>query len=183
MSQAGIATSSSGPLPPEVPLQFTTEINGPAIPAANNLNVFGSTFEDNYQNGIVTSGSTDTLIIGLTNRIVGTVTTTGAVTSPIITYNTYVGGPGTYAIECRIAAFNTTSTLGAGYSLFGTVRYDGVNANLVGTPDKIINEEGAMVSANVTMTVSGANTLINGLGYVGQTINWSAVALYTYVGA
>jgi hypothetical protein len=52
----------------------------------------------------------------------------------------------------------------------------------VGTPDKITNEEGAMSSANVTMTVSGANVLINGEGYAAQTINWSAVGLYTFVG-
>jgi hypothetical protein len=90
---------------------------------------------------------------------------------------------GTYAIECRIAALNTTGSLGAGYSLFGTARYDGTNANLAGTPDKIINEEGSMTAANITMTVAGNTVLINAVGYAAQTINWSAVGLYTFVGA
>ncbi len=40
-----------------------------------------------------------------------------------------------------------------------------------------------MSSANISMTVSGGNILINGIGYAAQTINWSAVGLYTYVGA
>lgn len=182
MSQAG-SNSGGGPLPPEVPLQFSTDVNGPAIPVANNLNVFGQSFEDNNQNGVFTDGVLDTLFVALSNRIVGSTTTVGASTSPIITFSSFFPGIGTYAIECRIAAFNTTASLGAGYSLFGTVRWDGANANLCGTPDKIINEEGAMVAANISMTVSGGSLLINGVGYAAQTINWSAVGLYTYVGA
>ncbi len=66
--------------------------------------------------------------------------------------------------------------------MFGTARFDGVNSNLCGTPDKIVNEEGGMSAANVTMTVSGANILINGVGYAAQEINWSLVGLYTFIG-
>jgi hypothetical protein len=186
MSQAGQNSGNVGPTPPVIATQYTTDINGPAIPSANNLNVFGQTFEDNVQNGIFTDGLGDTLYVGLSNRIVGSTSTVGSVTSPIITFSSFFPGIGTYTIECRIAAYNSTSVLGAGYSLFGTVRFDGVNANLCGTPDKINNEEGSMSipgNANVTMTVSGGSVLINGIGYAGQTINWSAVALYTYVGA
>ena len=136
----------------------------------------------NDSNGIQTDGSSgsNTLTVQLTNRFHGTVTTVGLTTSPIITFTPTVIG--TYAIEVRLSAYNTTSSLGAGYSLFGSIRFDGVNSNLCGTPDKIVNEEGAMSSANSTMTVSGANVLINGVGYAAQTINWSAVGLYTFVG-
>jgi hypothetical protein len=188
MSQAGSNSGGGGPTPPAVPTQFTTDINGPAIPVANNLNVYGQTYEDNIQNGLFTNGVGDTLYIGLSNRIVGSVTTVGATTSPIVTFNSFFAGVGTYTMEFRIAAYNTTATEGAGYSVFGTVRYDGVNSNLCGTPDKIVNEEGTMANpspngANVTMTVSGADVLINGVGYTGQNINWVAVGLYTYVGA
>ncbi len=176
---------TSGSLPPVVPTQFNTQ-NGNAAPVGNILIVNGFDSTEDNSNGIITkggvvgTGTANEIDIVVTNRIQGTTSTAGATTSPIITFTPTVIG--TYAIECRIAAYNTTASLGAGYSLFGTVRFDGANSNLCGTPDKIVNEEGLMSSANITMTVSGANILINGAGYALQAINWSAVGLYTFVG-
>jgi hypothetical protein len=176
---------TSGPVPPAVATSYVTDVNSPAIPAANILDVFGNDTTANNVNGIQTDGSSgsNVLTIQLTNRLQGTVTTSGAVTSPIITFTPTVIG--TYAIEFRVAAYNTTPVggLGAGYSVFGSARYDGVASNLCGTADRIVNEEGAMSSANVTFTISGASILLNAVGYAAQTINWSAVGLYTFVGA
>ncbi len=185
MSQAGIISTTSGPVPPTVPTSFVTQ-NGTAVPALNILLVNGNDSTENNANGIITkggvvgTGTSNELDVIITNRAQGTVTTVGLTTSAIITFTPTVIG--TYALEARIGAYNTTATLGAGYSVFGTIRFDGVNSNLCGTLDRITNEEGAMSSANVTMTVSGANVLINGVGYAAQTINWSAVSLYTFVG-
>jgi hypothetical protein len=170
---------------PSIPTSFVTQ-NGTAVPAANILLVNGNDSTENNANGVITkggvagTGTANEVDVIITNRLQGSVTMAGAVTSPIITFTPTVIG--TYAIEARVAAYNTTGSIGAGYSVFGTARFDGVNCNLVGTPDKIVNEEGAMSAANVTMTVSGANILINGVGYAAQTINWSAVGLYTFVG-
>ena len=186
MSQAGIINTSTGPVPPAVATSYVTQ-NGTAVPAANILIVNGFDSTENNNNGIITkggvagTGTANEVDIVITNRIQSNATTSGSVTSPIITFTPTTLG--TYAIECRIAAYNSTSSFGDGYSVFGTARFDGVNSNLCATPDKITNEEGAMSSANVTMTVSGANILINAVGYAAQTINWSAVALYTFVGA
>jgi len=55
MSQFFVNSSSGGTVPPTVPTQFTTD-NGVAVPAANNLNVFGGT-------GATTSGSGSTITI------------------------------------------------------------------------------------------------------------------------
>lgn len=182
MSQAGIISTTTGPVPPTVPTSFPTDVNSPAIPAANVLNVFGGDTTANNDNGIRTDGSSggNTLTIQLTNRVQGSANTVGAVTTPIITFTPTVIG--TYAFEVRIAAYNETASLGAGYALFATARFDGVNSNLCGTADKVVNEEGAMSSANVTFTVSGAGILVNGVGYAAQDINWSAVGLYTFIG-
>lgn len=59
MSQAGTNNTSSGPFPPTIPTQFTTD-SGIAIPAANNINVFGGT-------GATTSGSGSTITITVKN--------------------------------------------------------------------------------------------------------------------
>ena len=186
MSQAGIINTSNGPSPPSVPTSFSTQ-NGTAVPAANILIVNGFDSPENNANGIITkggvvgTGTANEVDVVITNRVQGTVTTVGLVTSPIITFTPTVIGA--YTVECRISAYNTTSLLGAGYSLFGTARFDGVNSNLCGTVDRIVNEEGAMSSANATFTVSGADIVISGVGYAAQTINFSAVGLYTFVGA
>jgi len=182
---------TSGVIPPVVPEVFITQ-NGNAVPSANILLVKGYDSSENNANGITTkggaasgdppgTGASNEMDIYLTNRLQGSVTTVGAVTSPIITFTPTLVG--TYAIEVRISAFNTTAILGAGYSLFGTARFNGATSTLCGTVDKIVNEEGAMSAANTTMTISGADILFNGVGYAAQTINWSAVGLYTYVGA
>ncbi len=59
MSQAGQINSAAGPVPPSVPTQFTTD-SGIAVPAANNLNVFGGI-------GATTSGSGSTITITVKN--------------------------------------------------------------------------------------------------------------------
>ncbi len=182
MSQAGIINVAGGG-GGGAPVQTLTGNSGGAVPpTANNINILGDDSTVNNANGITVIGTpgTSTLTVTTTNRLQGTTSTASAVTSPIISFTPTVIG--TYAIECRIAAYNTTASLGAGYSIFGTARFDGVNSNLCGTPDKITNEEGTMSSANVTMTVSAGAILINGVGYAAQNINWSAVGLYTFVG-
>lgn len=182
MSQAGILNVAGGG-GGGAPIQtLTGDSGGPVPPTANNINILADDSTINNANGITVIGSpgTSTLTVTTTNRLQGTVTTVGLQTLPMITFTPTVIG--TYAIECRVAAYNTTSSLGAGYSIFGTARFDGANSNLCGTADKIVNEEGTMSDANVTFTVSGANILINAVGYAAQTINWSAVGLYTFVG-
>lgn len=176
---------SSVPPPPTVPTSFVTQ-DGTAVPLANILIVNGFDSSENNDNGIITkggvvgTGTSNEVDVVITNRLQGTNQSIGLSTVPLITFTPIVIG--TYAIECRISAYNTTSSLGAGYSLFGSARFDGVNSNLCGTADRIVNEEGTMSSANATFTVSGANIVVNGVGYAAQTINWSAVGLYTFVG-
>lgn len=59
MSQIHVPLTSSGPIPPNIPTQFTTD-SGIAVPAANNINVFGGV-------GATTSGSGSTITITVQN--------------------------------------------------------------------------------------------------------------------
>jgi len=178
-------SSSGGPLPPSVATSYETQ-NGTAVPEANVLIVNAIDSLENNNNGIVTkggvtgTGTANEVDVVITNRLQNAVTTTNATPTPIVTFTPTVVG--VYAIEMRVSAYNTTSSLGAGYSLFGTARFDGTDSHLCGTVDKIINEEGAMSSANITMTISGSDILFNAIGYATENINWLAVGLYTFVG-
>lgn len=181
MSQI-IKNLASGPVPPTVATSYVTDVNSPAIPLANVLNVLGNDTTENNANGVRTDGSSgsNTLTVQLTNRLQGSGTTVGAGTADVITFTPTVIG--TYALEYRTAAYNTTSLLGAGYSFFGAVRFDGVNTVLCDATDEINNEEGAMIAVDLGVVISGANVILRATGYAAQTINWSSVGLYTFIG-
>lgn len=177
---------TSGPVPPQVPTSFQTD-NGTAVPLANVLIIHADDSRENNTNGIIAkggivgTGTQNEVDVIITNRLQGTGTTVNAGTSDIITFTPTVVG--TYAMEIRVAAYNTTSLLGAGYSLFGAIRFDGVNSNICDPFDPLDNEEGTMINTGLDILVSGANVILRSTGYAAQTINWSAVALYTFVGA
>ena len=182
MSQAGIINIAGGGGGGS-PIQTLTGDSGGAVPpTANNIFVLGGSSSVNNNNGITTVGNagTSTETFTLTNRLQGSGTTVGTGTSDIITFIPTVVG--TYSIEFRVAAYNTTSLLGAGYSLFGAVRFDGINSNLCDLFDPIDNEEGTMSNTNLDVVVSGASIILRAGGYALQTINWSAVGLYTFIG-
>jgi len=168
MSQFFIATTS-GNLPPTVPTSFV-EDTGSATPAANVLNVLGGS-------GIRTSGSGNTVTIAIQNGSTANATTVGAVTADIITIPLAATNQ-TYTFDIRISGIETTTPAGVGYNIFGTVRTNGVAASVVGTPDKIVNEDVALIAADANLIVSGNSAIIRLTGVAGVTINWGAFAVY-----
>ncbi len=178
MSQAGIISTTAGPVPPTVPTSFVTDV-GTAVPAANILNVVtpgGGT------QGIITSGSGNTITITLNETtLTGTVTTVGAVTGDVITFA--LGAvPGVYTFDCKIAGFATAGgPLGAGYTIVGSVRTTGAAAVLIPSQAVDAFEEGALVAGSGTLVVSGNNAIFRVLGTAGTTINWKAAAEYIFI--
>lgn len=191
MSQIFKVTAGGGGIPPSVPQTFITQ-DGNAVPSANQLQINAyDSVEDNL-NGITTkggvaagdppgTGASNELDIYLTNRLQGTGTTVGVTTVDIITFTPPVIG--TYSIGFDVAAFNTTSSLGSGYRLFGAVRFDGVNSTLCDAFEAIDEEEGTMSNVGLDVVVSGADVILQATGYAAQTINWASVGLYVFVGA
>lgn len=171
----------SGPVPPTVPTSFVTDVNSPAIPAANVLNEIGGSTSINNNNGIQTDGSSggNTLTVQLTNRITGAVTTTDATPTALVSFS--LGAtPAVFTFDVQIACFNVTDVNGDGYFISGSTRTDGATATLCGNPDKIENEE-VMDTANADMIVSGNNMVIQAIGIAGKTHRWRAVITYVQV--
>jgi len=192
MSNAWLRTNS-GNLPPDVPTTFTTDVRdnsltspGTAKPDSNNLEILGRDTTQNNDNGIRTDADPNDgkfLYVELTNRLHGSAQTVGVGTADIITFTPQVIG--TYSMEFRVAAYNTTPSdgLGAGYSIFGAIRFDGTDSNICDPFDSIDNEEGTMSSTGIDVFVPGGpSVILRATGYALQTINWSAVGIYTFVG-
>ena len=176
MSQIQFAVNGGGPA---VPTQFTTD-SGVAVPAANNLNVLANDTTANDADGITTTGSGSTVTVLLTNRLQGTGSTVGAVTADLITFSLGATA-GVFTFEVNVSGFESTTPAGCGYSIFGTARTNGGGApvaTLIGTPDKIVNEDAALTTSDCNMIVSGNNVIIRATGTAALTTNWNAVGYY-----
>lgn len=177
-------SSASGPAPPTVPTQFTTDDGSKAIPAANNLNVLSTETTDDNINGIQTRAvapNSDNLYIELTNRISGFTGTNDGAVHPIITFP--LGAtPGTYKFDGNIEAYNTTSISGACYGFQIGIRTDGATGTIIGVTFDDDFEEAAMSAADFNATASGNNLLVTVTGIVGQNIDWRALVTYRFVG-
>lgn len=177
MSQAGVNNTSISP--PAVPLQFTTDVNSPAIAVANNLNILGDETSDYNISGIQTDGGSgsDTVTVQLTNRISGGGSTTDGSTFDAVTF-TLPASEGVYVFEILVAAYDQTTPSGGGWSLFGAVFTDGVTATLCDTVDKVVNAQVALNDADATLSTSGNDVIVQVTGVVGLDITWSAYGTY-----
>lgn len=179
---------TSGSLPPSVPTEFDTQL-GNAVPAANILIVNGFDSTENNVNGIITkggvvgTGTANEVDVIITNRLQGTVTTANATPTTVISFP--LGAtPGLYTFDVQIAGYDTTDAEGVGYFISGSVRTTGAAAVVIGTPDKVVNEEASPVDltpCDANLTVSANNALIQVTGIAAKNIDWNCVATYVFV--
>ena len=182
MSQAGIISTTSGPVPPTVATTYVTDVNSPAIPAANILDVFGGDTSSNNDNGIQTDGSSgsNVLTVQLTNRQTGSVTTADATLTTIITFP--LGAtPGTFYIYGNIQAFSAAGPSSGSYSFSGGYRTDGATATEVGTEFHDQFEDLALITSDIFLNTSGNNVLVQVQGVAATSINWSSLIEYRRV--
>ncbi|MGA8762155.1 MAG: hypothetical protein WB562_04620 [Candidatus Sulfotelmatobacter sp.] len=178
MSQFFVASSGGGGiLPPDVPLNFITDLVdltiptaptglGSVVPQANTLRVFGGA-------GIITyeTGHAGDLFITFI-RVKGT--TIGA-TTLTATFNTAGNDNATFTFQVLVAGFGDD---GSGVGSYGSLVCKNVAgiASIVGQNsdniDLIIKNDTSLNGVNVTVTTSGALVQINCIGIVGRTIDW-----------
>ena len=171
---------NSGDLPPVVATSYVTD-SGTAVPIANVLNVLTSETNINNDNGIQSTGSGNTVTIRLTNRITGTLTTTDA--TPTTLLSVPLGAiPGVYIVQGDITAYNLTDVEGASYTYVGAATTNGVTATEIAIENKDLFEQLSMVATDFSIGVTGNSAFIEVTGLVGKTIHWSALFTYRFVG-
>lgn len=183
MSQAGsFVQNGAGPIPPDVPTTFVTDVNSPAFPALNILNVPGGDVITNNDNGIQTDGSSggNTLTVQLTNRQTGTVTTANAVLTTIQTF-ALGATPATFYIYGNVQAFEGVTPSGGAFSFSGGYRTDGAAAVELGTEFHDDFKSAALLTADVFLNVSANNVLVQVQGVAGLTIDWNSLLEYRSV--
>ncbi len=184
MSQFFVETSALSPvIPPTVPTSFPTDINSPAIPAANTLNVFGGSVSTNNLLGIQTDGGSgsSTLTIELTNRIQGFISTPDATPATIVNFP--LGAtPGVYLFEGNIQAFDTTDNAGFSGDFKSCIRTTGAAGVIIGTDLFDEFSEAATAALTFTITSPANNLLIQVTGKAATAIDWRAFVTYRFVG-
>ena len=181
MSQI-IKDLTAGPVPPAVATSYVTDVNSPAIPAANVLNVIGGSSVVNTTSGLRTDGSSgsNTLTIQATNLQNDSVTTTDAPPTILSTFTMpIVAAIQNY--EYKISAFNATDVLGAVYLIIAGARTTGAAATSLNTADITTIEEGAMSGCLVAFGTSGNTVTVTVTGIAAKTIRWSSQLKYTQV--
>lgn len=181
MSQAGIINTSSGPVPPTVATSYVTDVNSPAVPALNILNVFGSDTTANDDDGIRTDGSSgsNTLTVQLTNRIRVTATTSdgGGQTQTVTIFTPTVSTAITFVVS--VTGYDATNNEVAGGELVGIARRSGGGVTVVvGTNDTFDESDAGLTASDWDIVTDGTLIQAQFIGVAGRSIAWSAVFIY-----
>ena len=177
-------TAASTPLPPEVATQYTTQINGPAIPIANNLNVFGTSVRDNDVRGIFSNGSLDSILIALTNRISETIQTVGNTTQNLVVFDPAITifSESGMLFNFEVVAYDSATPASLGYSIGGAARWNGTVSTIVGTPQADEYEDVVLSTADWDLVAVGNDVVLKVTGVTGLTFDWSVTGYYTSMG-
>lgn len=183
MSQIHVPSTSSNPA---IPTSFQTQ-NGTAVPAANILIVDGFDSTENNNNGIITkgglvgTGTANEVDVVITNRLQGSGSTVGAVTTTIATMDLGATA-GNYAWEFYVSGYESTGPSGTAYNIMSCIRTTGAAGTLVGVSDESFVEDAALAASDVQITVTGNSVNVTCVGIALLTINWNVVATYVFQG-
>jgi hypothetical protein len=167
-----------------VPTSFVTDVNSPAIPAANVLNVPGADTIVNNANGIQTDGSSgsNTLTIQLTNRTRVTATTSDGAgqTQTVNIFTPTAASAMTFVVA--ITGYDSANNEMAGGELVGIARVSGGGVVVViGTNDTFTETDAGLMTTDYDVVTNGVMIQMQFVGVAGRTINWSAVFIYDQV--
>lgn len=172
---------SAGPSPPTVATSYITDVNSPAIPAANVLNVLGNDTTANNSNGIRTDGSSgsNTLTVQLTNRIQVTSTTSDGAgqTQTVALLTPAVSTAVSFTV--LITGYDTANNEATGGELIGLARRSAGGVTVViGTNDSFDDADAALSATDWDVISATPVLQMQFVGVAGRTIAWTAVFNY-----
>lgn len=181
MSQAGIINTSSGPVPPSVATSYVTDVNSPAIPAANILNVLGADTTVHNANGIRTDGSSgsNTLTVQLTNRnrVISTTSDGAGQTQTVTIFTPTVSTGITFVVS--VTGYDSSNNEVTGGELVGIARRSAGGVTVVvGTNDTFSEADAGLAATDWDIITDGTLIQAQFVGIAGRTITWSAVFIY-----
>jgi len=164
---------------------LTGDIGGVVNPVAGNINVrggaAGAVLFSNGGAGLLSAqvqvdgttidinGSDQLEVIG--SIVTGTITTLDATPTTLFTFP-MPAVAGVVTFDILISGFAAAGPIGGGFSLIGAVRTTGAAATALPIDDTINSVDNAFQAANVDITASGNNALIQVIGIVATTIHW-----------
>lgn len=178
-------------IPPTVPIMFDVTPDAPAVTpgggpaeATSNVIYFNATSTTaNDNNGITVGAAGNVVTYMISNRILGSATTSGTTPSTLWTFP--LGStPGTYLLQSATTAYDSTDSLAGGWSFTYVVRTDASqNGHLITSGNYFTSEEGAMsgVVVSTTINISGNSITLSVTGLSGKTINWNNITTYVFV--
>lgn len=181
MSQ--IYKAASSVTPPTVATSYTTDVNSPAVPALNVLQVIGNDTITNDDDGVYTDGSSggNTLTVFLSNRTSASLTTSdGAGQTQTAVLMTPTNAT-SLTFRMYLTAYDTINNEAIGGEQVGLARKSGGVAAVVGTNDTFDEYDAALAANDWEVQASGGNLILSVTGIAGRTINWKAIFQYTQV--
>ena len=172
MSQAGILVSGSSGGGVS---SLTGDTGGAVSPLAGNINIIGA-------DGLTVVGNPATYTLTITPGTIGTVTTTNATPTTVLTIP--LGAtPGVYTFDAQIGGYDVTDTEAVGYTLVGAVRTTGAAAVLIAGQALDEFEETTPVdltACTAVLNVTGNSAIFQVTGLAGKTIHWKASTQYIF---
>lgn len=132
--------------------------------------------------GVFTLGTpgTNTLEIGRAAFVTGTVTTTNATPTTVLSFD--MGSiAGVYTIRGSVSAFDKTDVAGASFFYTAGCRTTGAAGTLISVNMVADSKEVAMTNSTYSVTVTSNHIVIAVTGLLSKTIDWTAEFEYNLV--
>lgn len=130
---------------------------------------------------VIEDAGSNKLTVQINGGEEGTGTTSGAVTTDLITYDLDTT-PGTYLLKVDVVGFDSTTPGSMAYRIRSGIRTTGAAGVEINTESTNVFEEADFTDAKAEIIVSANNAIVRVTGVAGKDISWKATLTTTFYG-